>query len=157
MSRRSWHQRIAWGVTIPVVIVGLFLLLGRQSYLSFFLLLGAYTLFLGFFTVWCRSTVPKDNRKTPSIPAELLRIRIGSVDPPTIELLEARQIKRTIRDNAVHCLYCLKRRVENGTWTLHFEECSGQILAYSIEFRSTFIPALDWGKSSGTGVFFPAH
>lgn len=155
MSSRSLHQAIASGVTIPVVIGGPFLLFAQQSFRSFSILLGAYALFLGVFTLWCRWTVPKDKRKRPPIPAELLRIRLGPVDPSMIELLEARQIKSRKRKNRVHGLFYLEKPAEHGTWICRFEECSGQILAYSIGFRSTFTPALDWGKSSGIGLFFP--
>jgi hypothetical protein len=140
-----------------MLVGGLFLLFGQRSFPSFLMLAGAYFLFLGVFTVWCRWTVPKENRGRPPIPTELLRIRLGPIDPATIELLEARQMTSGKRKNRHHCLFTLEKPAEHGTWSCQFEECAGEILAYSIEFRSTYTPALDWGKSRGIGLFFPTH
>jgi hypothetical protein len=140
--------------TIPVVVAG-FVLVIRFDLQSFLILCGAYIAFLGVFTVLCIMSVPKDHRKRPQMPDEFREVRSGEVSQSVANLLETGMLLeiKELNDGS-HRLFCVERSFETGMWSCLIEECSGKILAYSTIFHSAFTPALDCGKSYGSGAFF---
>jgi hypothetical protein len=157
MTKRTLHQMIVLSVTLAVIAVGFVLLFQHKSIRSFLVLCGLYVAFLCVFTFVCRRTVPKQLRRRPEMPAEFRRLRLGRISPSLAGLLELGFLSRTKESkDGVHRLYSAERTFDAGKWVCQIEEHSGEVLAYSVEFRSEFTPALDWGECQGVGVFFPA-
>jgi hypothetical protein len=153
---RTRHQTILFAVTLPVVIVGFGLIL-RHEARTFFILCGGYVAFLAVFTLWCQRSLPKNQRTRPPKPAEFGHIRLGPISLLLANLMQTGEILKTKElSKRVHRLICIERPSENGKWICQIEDCSGEILAYSVVFQSNLTPALDCGESRGTGAFFSA-
>lgn len=157
MTKRALHQMISLSVTLAVIAAGFVLLFQQKSVRSFLVLCGLYVAFLCVFTFVCRRTVPKQLRRRPELPAEFRRLRLGRISPSFAGLLETFALSCAEEwKDGLHRLYSAERTFDTGKWTCQIEEHSGDVLAYSLEFRSEFTPALDWGECQGVGVFFPS-
>jgi len=157
MTKRTLHQMIVLMVTLAVIAVGFVLLLQQKSVRSFLVVCGVYVAFICALDFVCRRKVPKQLRRRPEMPAEFRRLRLGRISPSLDCLLKPGALSRTKESkDGVHRLYSAEWTFDTGKWTCQIEEHSGEVLAYSVEFRSEFTPAVDWGECHGVGVFFPA-
>ncbi|MEZ5300489.1 MAG: hypothetical protein R3F11_07490 [Verrucomicrobiales bacterium] len=138
--------------TIFVLFVGICFLL-KASMVGFGITCAGYLALLFGFTAWSRSRVDPSHRRRPDLPAEMRGLSLGPIRPELLALADLKDSRAIGAED--RRLFEITRAFESGFWRCRFEESSGTIIAYSVEFISRFTPVLDYAKARGSGTFFP--
>lgn len=151
MTRRNTHQALVVALTIAMMIAVWWLAIERRFIavalvVAFFLLAGPLLRLI------LRRDVPLYLRQRPEAPPEFRQIHLGPVTPAVRALLaQGAVIKQTEVRKQSHILYRWEKSFPEGEWSCLAEESAGEILAWSVGFKSAASPVLDEGEAYGEG------
>lgn len=151
MTRRNTHQTLVVGLTIMMMIAVWWLAM-ESRFVAIALVVAFYFVALAVLRQILRRDVPLHLRQRPEAPPEFRQIHLGPVTPVIRALLEkGTVIKQAEIRKRPHILYRWEKSFPEGEWSCLAEEAAGEILAWSVGFKSIASPVLDESESYGQG------
>lgn len=151
MTRRNTHQILIFGLTIAMMIAVVWLAMERQ-FIAVALVVVVYLVAGLVLRPILRRNVPLHLRQRPEAPPEFRQIHLGPVTPAIRALLEkGTVINQTEVRKRHHLLYRWQKSFPEGEWRCLAEEAAGEILAWSVDFKSAASPVLDESEAYGQG------